>query len=869
MSPRWLRTLSRLVPPELRDEWLREWAAELAHAASTGGRARTVGLAAVEDALCMVPERIEAGAGIQDLRYAVRALRANRGFALAAVATLALGIGANTAIFSVVNGYIVRPLPLPEPERVVIVQRERAGAMSGYTSAPNYLDWRDRTATVEDLAAVQQWSANLTGTGVPLRVTRSLVTPGFFEMLGIRPALGRTFDAAEGEYGSADVVVLSHALWVDVFGADPEVLGRRVEVNGVAHTVVGVMPSGLRVPPVTAELWAPLAFTPDALDARGRNNLLAIGRLRPDATLAQARSELGRIGRDLAREHPRSNEGWDITVTGLHEFALGTSPRGLWTLLGAVALVLLLACANVANLVLARGAARERELAVRTALGATRGRLFVQLLGESVLIGLAGGALGLLVAYAALDPIRALVPDALAGVGDVTVDRRVLAYTMAVSLATGILAGMAPALRLSRGARGGPGAPAAVLRVRGSAGMVRGGLTVAQFAIATLLLSGAVLLSRSLAELGRVDLGVETEGRTTFGVTFPEASYATPQAMVAAVDGVLERLRARPGVVEATALSHLPLSGARLHSSVDLEGVPRTNDPHGPSAAIVVAAPNAFEVLGIALVRGRLFDDRDRAGTDPVVVINEAAAAAFWPEGDALGRWLSYAADTAGQPVRRRVIGIVANTRYGGPSVPAMETVFEPHRQTTDVWRWFGRSMAFVVRTGNGRVLPLSAAQEAVSAVASDLPVVGLATLDEVLDRSIATPRFHGTLGIGFAGLALVVAVIGLYGVLAFTVRRRRRELGVRLALGADRGRVIADVLKHATRLAAIGALAGSLAALALGRVLEALLWGVEPTDPLTWVVVLLTLGAATLAAALVPAWRAAAVDPAITLRLE
>lgn len=867
MSTRLLRALSRLVPPELREDWLREWEGEYAHARASRSTRRVL-VAAAEDAMRMLPARIEAGAGVQDLRFALRSLRANPGFALAAILTLALGIGANTATFSVVNAFLVRPLPLPEPDRVVAVLRdrpERPLAWLNLTSAPNYVDWRDRNRSFENLAAVQLWAVSLTGEGRPRRISRAMVTPEFFGILGIAPAMGRGFHPEDAQRGNSTVAVLSHGLWADAFGSDPDVVGRSILLDGVPHTVVGVMPRGFNAPPFTSDLYVPLAFTQDALQARGRNNLYTVGRLRDGVTMEAAAADMDAVGQALADEYPETNEGWGIRVRPLHALAVGYASTPLWTLLGAVSLVLLLACTNVANLVIARGAARDRELAVRVALGASRGRLIVQLLTESVLLAIAGGALGLVLAAALLDPIRALVPERLAQTADVTLDGRVLAFTLLASLLTGLLAGLVPAIRLAGNARGGI---SGTLRDRRGHGRVRSGLAAAQFALATVLLVAAGLTVRSLGALADVDTGVRTDGLSSFQVTLPDAAYPEPGDVIGAITGVLDGLRAQPGVQGATVVSHLPLSGQRLNSSVELEGVPHVASSDGPSATIRVAGSGYFELLGITLLSGRLFDESDRAGSEPVAIISETAAERFWPGEEAVGRWIGWANGPDGVLERRRVVGVVAGTRHGGPSAELTEEVYEPYLQTTDVWRWFGRTLSFVVRT-DGAPLRIDAAQNAVATVSDDLPVVALATLDRVLAGSIATPRFNGTLASAFGTLALILAVIGMYGVLAFAVRRRTREMGIRLALGAARRRVLRDVVLEGLRLAGIGALAGVLIALSLGRLLRSLLWGVEPADPITFVGVIAVLGAATLAASALPAWRASSVDPATSLRAD
>jgi len=870
---------SRCVAAEDREAWLREWRAELEHAwragsGEDGGRARSsmirrVLFSSAEDALRTIPGRIVPGARMQDVGFAVRSLRRNPGYALAAVITLGLGTGANTAIFSVVNAYLLAPYPFPQPERVVALVKAQGERMNA-TSAPNFIDWRTGGGAFMEMAAAHVWSANLTDIAVPLRVSRTRVTGGFFDVLGVSPLFGRTFDDASITDDAA-VAVLSHELWSSSFGADQGVLGRTVEIDGVAHTVIGVMPPAFRVPPLTAAIWVPLVFEPDALAARGRNNLYVVARLKPGVTLEAAQSSMQPLGTRLALDYPASNEGWNIRVLPLRQLAVGSSQAGLWKLLAGVMLVLLIACVNVANLVIARGMARERELAVRVSLGATRSRLLGQLLAETIVLGLAGGALGYAMAIASLGPIRSLVPAPLARTGDVALDGAVLAFTFAVSLLTGLLAGLIPALRLSRVAPGSVrrAGVAASLRTRGAASRVRTTLAAAQFALATVLLIAAGLVARSLAQIYAVDVGVRYDGITNFAVTFPEAAFPAPEHIIGAIDGITERLRATNGVAAVAAISHLPLSGARLSSSILHEGGPTQMATAGPSAAIKVVTPEYFDVLGIPLVAGRLFDQRDDARTGPVALINQSAASTWWPGQDPIGRWIAYAPGPDGEDVRMRIVGVIADVRYAGPTVPAQPEVYEAYRQTREVWRWFGRAMTFVVRTNDGRTLGIQPIRDAVAASDPDLPITGHSRLADVLHASVATPRFNGALLHSFAALALILAIVGTYGVLAFAVRQRAREVGIRMALGAPRATVIVGVLRDGFRIALAGAACGLLGALALGRVLRTFVWGIAPTDPITWIAVIAVLGGATLAAAWIPARRAAAVDPAVTLRSD
>jgi putative ABC transport system permease protein len=863
-----IRMLSTLIEAERREEWVREWEAELAQAESSGRSPGRLVAWASEEVLRHVAGSRLLRAVPQDVVQALRGLRRSPGYAIAVVLTLALGIGANTALFSVVDTYLIRPLDLKEPERVVLLNKFKEGRY-GFTSAPNYLDWKEQSASFEGLAAVQTWAATLTGLDTPLRVSRALVTPGFFETIGTTPVLGRGFSEEESDPARSFVAVLSHELWLSAYGGDPEILGRTILLDGESRTVVGVLPAGLKAPPFTSSVWIPLAFTEDALGGRGRNNLRVVGRLRDGTTLAAARAEMDGIGRRLAETYPRSNDGWTVSVRPLQEAVVASTAKPLWILLGAAGFVLLIACVNVGNLVVARGASRQRELAVRVSLGASRGRLTVQLLTETAVLSLVGGALGVALAAALVGPVQGLVPASLASMGPVTVDGRVLLFALGASLLTGGLAGLTPALRLSEAASrevsaGGLGA---LLRVRADTGGRGVAMVASQFALATVLVVGAGLMARSLVALYSVDLGVRHEGLTSFGVTFPPASYATPEGVSEAVDGVLSGLAALG--LDATTTSHLPLSGARLRSSVILEGREVDMSTNGPAGAIKVVGPDYFETLGVPVVAGRAFTDLDDERSELVAIINTRAAEVYWPGEGAVGRWIAYVEDETGEPVRRRIVGVIGDVHFAGPSQPPAPEVYQPYRQTTEVWRWFGRAMSFVVRTPDGSVLSSNVAQAVVQEVDRDLPVVGLRSLTDVLDRSVGTPRFHGTLISLFAGLALLLAVVGLYGVTAFTVRRHWREIGVRMALGASRALVMWRVLSGAFRMATLGAAGGLIGAVALARLVSGMVWGVSPWDPATYGAAVGLMTVIAMVAAWLPAYRASRVDPMESLTSE
>jgi len=812
-------------------------------------------------------QRIRPVSWVQDVRFAFRTVRTRPAYATAALLTFALGIGANVAIFTVINAYLLRPFPIEEPHRVVWLEGLKEGRR-GSVSPPDFVDWRDQSRSFRDLAAVHQWSTTLTEIDRPLRVTRARVTPGFFPLIGVQPMLGRSFLDHEGVEGNDKVAILSFDTWSGVYGGDPGVVGESIVLNGVRSTIVGVLPQGFMLPPFTSQVWVPLAFTADALEHRGRHNLRVIGRLADGVDLDAAQAEMDVIGMGLASAYPLSNEGWGVQVRELHQVVVGSSSGTLWMLFAGVGFVLLIACVNVASLTVARGAGRQQELAVRVALGASRGRLLRQLLTESLLLAFGGGALGVGVAYLALGPIEALVPTSLANVGVLSLDWSVLAFAVIASAVTGVAAGALPGLRLSTAAGAGGGV-AASRRTRSGRVHVRDGLVVVEFALAMILLVGAGLFVRSLNNLYSVDLGLDPEGVTTFAVTFPDADYPGPTDVIRGLDGILERFRGQGGLEEIAATSHLPLSGARLTSSVQLDGDTGQMGTNSPSAAIKVVTPGYFELMGIPIVAGRYLTRDDDDSGELVVVINQYAAQRYWPGESAVGRTISFAEDDEGAPILRRVVGVIGDVRWAGPQVDAMAELYQTHLQTTEVWRWFGRGMSFVARNAAGASLTMSGTQTAVSEVDPNLPVVGFESLGQVLDRSVAAPRFQGTLLGLFAGLALLLAAVGTYSVMAFTVRQRTREIGIRVAVGADRGAVMWEVMLSGVRLALVGTVVGAVGALVLSRFVSSFLWGVGGADPLTYMGVAGLLGVVTLLACFVPARRAACVDPVVALRTE
>lgn len=865
MSSIVIRVLAQLVEADARAEWVREWEAELSIArGQRRNRVRLVSWAA-EDAIRRVfGTRAEFTLG-REVLHAWRTIRRAPGYALAVAGTLALGIGANTALFSVIDAYVIRPLDLESPDRVVLLNKNTADRY-GLTSAPNYLDWAEQSTSFDGMAAVHLWSTTLTGLDAPRRVSLAQVRAGFFQTVGVSPMLGRAFTRDETVAGSSAVAILSHRLWVDSYGADPSIIGRSITTSGEPRTVVGVLPAGSRIPPFTSDVWVPLEFTEDALDVRGRNNLYVVGRLREGLEIESAEAEMDLIGRRLADAYPRANEGWTVSVRPLQTAVVGGSVRSLWILMAAAGSVLLIACVNVAGLVVARGLSRDQELAIRVSLGASRTRLVVQLLSETLTLAVIGGTAGVALSILLTGPIGSLIPASLSVIGPVSVDGRVLGFAFVISLATGLLAGLAPALRLSTAAtgRGASAGVGALLRRRGVTGDRNAALVVVQFGLATVLLVGATLMARTLSALYAVDLGVRQDGVTAFRVTFPDGPYPTPNDVILGIDQILDELGNRGDAVAST--SHLPLRDGRLTSSVLLEGRSEDMSTNGPSGAIKVVTPGYFELMGVSLKAGRVFNADDVMSTEAVALINQTAAREFWPGEDPLGRWVAYAEGEEGGHIRRRIVGIVGDVRAAGPSHDPVAEVYQPHAQTTEVWSWFGSSMSFVVRTRDAGLLSLSAAQSTLSQVDADLPVVGLAPLSDVLDDAVGTSRFNGTLISLFAVLALGLAVVGLHGVTSFTVRRRRKEIGIRMALGASKNGVVSSVLMNALRTALVGCAIGLVAASLMARVLSSMVWGVSPYDPIAYAATIGILCVIALAAAWLPARMAGNADPVETL---
>jgi putative ABC transport system permease protein len=803
------------------------------------------------------------------------------GFTLVTVLALALGIGANTAIFSVVNTVLLRPLPFERPEQLVLLwETHPFGKQLGYEHLPgstaNFVDWRSRNDTFEGLAALNSWNVALTGRDEPQRLTGVKASANLFSLLRVEPAAGRGFLADDERPGANRVVVISHGLWQRRFGSDPSVLNQTLTLDGDSYTVVGIMPAGVSFPQdmgmpaffdfsAKTDLWTPYVFTDRETQNRGSHHIAVVGRLKEGVRLEQAQAQLDNIARQLEEQHPQDNKDWRVAAVSLHEQVVGKSRLAILILLGAVGFVLLIACANVANLLLARATARQKEIAIRTALGASRWRVVRQLLTESVLLAFVGGALGVWLAMWGVDLLVALSPGNLPRPAEIGIDRRVLGYTFLVSLATGILFGLIPALHSSRpdfsealkeGGRGASGSPR---RQR-----ARSLLVVSEVALALVLLISAGLLLKSFVGLQKVQPGFAPDNLLTVEIGLPEQKYADDRRIADFYRQLIARVQSLPGAEAVGAVSHLPLSGAEEIDGFSIEGRP---DPREgglvQSADFRVIAPDYFRAMGIPLLRGRAFDARDRADATGVMIIDETFARRFFPGEDPLGKRI----DEDGSRTRHsffEVVGVVGSVKHASLSADARPAMYVSYEQSG----WL--SMTLTVRTAAGDPANLAAAvRREVSAVDKDQPVTKISTMGETFARAVAPQRFNMLLLGIFAAVAMILATVGIYGVISYTVSQRSREMGIRIALGASRRDILKLVVGQAMLMALVGVVVGLAGALALTRLMSGLLYGVSATDPSIFVSISLLLAAVALLASYLPARRAMKVDPIIALHYE
>jgi putative ABC transport system permease protein len=807
---------------------------------------------------------------IQDLRYALRTLRRTPGFTVAAVACLALGIGANTAIFSVINGVLLRPLPFANPDALVVVWEAvpRRGKDRNVVSPANYLDWRAQSSVFTDIGAYIDWRANLTGLDEPVEVATSIATASFFEVLGVPAALGRVYTEAEDVPNGPAVAVLSHRLWQRQFGGRADALGKSMNLNGRPVTVVGVMPEGFGMEGSKADVWTPMGLDP-AIDYRTRTGryLTGVARLKTGVSPARAQTEMDAIARRLETAHPSFNAGWGVTVVPMYEQVVGGVRRSLVVLGGVVAFVLLIACANVANLLLARSTGRSREIAVRSALGAGRRRVVQQLLTESVVLALLGGAVGLFLAYWALQAVRTLAPQGVPRLASIGMDGWTLVFTAAIALATGLVFGLVPALHAGRGDL------QSVLREgsRGSTsvGRARGTLVVAQVALSLVLLVGAGLMIRSFAKLQSVDPGFDPDGVLTARLQLAGQRFRASSEATAFFTQLLERVERLPGVASVGAINWLPFAGLGSGTSYWIEGRPVPPPTEEFVADVRGVDTSYFRTMRIRVARGVPFDARVNSESPKQVVVNEAFVRAHFAGSNPIGEHVLM---PWGDTLRGEIVGVVADTKHTGLDSLARPMIYWAMKQFPTNF------MTLVVRSqcaaGAGaaacdpmRLVP--AITREVRALDPNQPLADVKPLDAYLGQSVAQRRFSMTLLGIFSGVALLLAAVGIYGVLAYSVAQRTREIGVRMALGARDSTVAGMVVREALGVVGVGLAIGVAGALALTRVLASLLYEVSPTDPLTFVGVALVLGAVALAASYLPARRAARVDPIVALRQE
>jgi len=796
--------------------------------------------------------------GLRDTRYAIRQLVRTPGFTAIAILTLALGIGATTAIFSVVNGVLLRPLPYPDSASLVRVH-EIVPEYGRFSVAPaNFLDWRQQNAVFDRVAAYTSASATFTSADGPERVQGALVSWDLFPLLQVAPALGTAFTADQDRPGGPAVVILSYATWQQRFGGDPGVVGRSITLSGAPTTIVGVMPAAFYFPSRTAEFWRPLALNP-ANASRGGHYLGVVARLKAGVPIDRAQVEMKGMAERLAVEYPKYSANESAQVVSLQEQIVGAIRPALLTLLAAVGFVVLIACANVANLLLVRASVRDKEIAIRTALGADRRRLVVQMLSESLVLALAGGALGVLLGYAAMAPIQTLSAGSIPRVADVAVDGEVLAFAAIATILTGILFGLAPAWQASRAAVG------AVLKEGGRSSTtsggrwVRSGLLVAEVALSIVLLTGAALLLRSFARLTSIDPGFKPDKVLAFQVSLPAASYKGGPEQLAFYDALMQKLAAQPGVQSAGLVQTLPLRGSYV-LSFDVRGRAAAQPGDEPSANYRVVTPDYFDAVTIPLRRGRAFTAQDAPQGQHVAIVDDAFVKKFFPDQDPIGQGLHIGNGTDGF---FDVVGVVGSVRYDGLDTTAAPTMYVPLAQDTFSSMW-------VLTRARGEPTALAAAaRQAVRAIDPTLPAYSMSPLATVVSDSVAQRRFSMLLLALFACVALFLATVGLYGVVSYTVSQRTREIGLRMAIGAQPGDVLTMILGEGMKLAIAGIAIGLAGAVALGRVVRTMLFEVAPSDPLSYAAAAAGLLLVALLACYIPARRAMRVDPLVALQLE
>ncbi|HMG76369.1 MAG TPA: ABC transporter permease [Pyrinomonadaceae bacterium] len=815
----------------------------------------------------------------QDIRYGIRGLLKHPGFTLVALITLALGIGANTAIFTVVNAVLLRPLPFAEPQQLVFIwQTHPFGKRIGVDKLPSsyrdFLDWQEQSNLFEGMAMLDGWGGNLTGGDTPEHVDGARVSVNLLSLLRARPALGSDFTAENAKPGNERVVMLSYGLWQRRFGGDASVVGRQMQIDGQAYTIQGVMgkdfafPKDVGLPDYFSfektEVWLPAALSDQQRKNRESHHLAVLARLKPGATLAQAQSQMAAVARNIEQQDPKQAKDWGTSVNLVHEQVVGSSRKMILILLGAVGFVLLIACANVANLLLARATSRQKEIAIRTALGAGRLRIVRQLLTESVLLSLVGGTLGVLLASWSVKLLVAYGSGRLPRLGEINIDGRVLWFTFAVSLITGVLFGLVPALQASKTdlneslKESGRSAMGGRRRQR-----ARSMLVVSEVALSLVLLIGAGLLIKSFVRLQNVKPGFAPDHLLTINLALPQAKYKEDAQMSRFFEQVVERARAIPGVEVAAAVSHLPLSGQEELDGFTVEGRPAPVDlGQIQTADFRVITPDYFRAMQIPLRKGRYFTDQDRANTANSIIIDETFARQVFPGEDPVGKRIDEQGGRADHGFAT-IIGVVGSVKHTDLSIvsrPAMYVVADQNP-----WQY----MTLVIRSKNDPAMLTSAVRREVAAVDKDQPLSEITTMDELFAKAVAPQRFNMLLVGLFAALALMLATVGIYGVIGYSVTQRLQEMGVRLALGASARDILRLIIGRAMLTALIGIGLGLIAAFALTRVMTSLLYEVSATDPAIFAGLSVLLVGVALIASYIPARRATKVDPLVALRYE
>src|SRR4051812_36789086 len=804
----------------------------------------------------------------QDVRYGLRMLAKNPAFTAIAVLALALGIGANTAIFSVVNGILLRPLPYKNPDQLVVIWENAThlGFPKNTPSPANFLDWQRQSTVFTGMGAFAERTFNLTGVGEPERLDGRRVSANLFDLLGVKPILGRTFVPDEDKPGTK-VALLNESLWKRRFGSDPGVIGRSLALNGESYTVIGVLPSSVRLPAFgnwRDQVWVPLAFPPEEAAARGNHFLEVIGRMKSGVSLEQARAEMATITARLAQQYPDYNTRIGSVVAPLHEEIVGNMKPALLILLGAVAFVLLIACANVANLLLARAAARHKEIALRLALGADRTRLTKQLLVESVMLSLLGAVVGLALAYAGLQVLTRFIPPDVAHAEMITIDTKVMAFTLIVAVVTGLIFGLAPASQaahfnlndtLKEGGRDSGAGP------RGK--RLRSALVIAEVAVSFILLIGAGLLINSFMHLRNLDPGFRADHLLALNVDLSEVKYPDTARRVAFFDEVVRRVQALPGARSVAVAGNLPFTYNGDSMPIAVEGIPDPAPDQWPDVIYRAVGSGYFSTMGIPLLRGRDFSDQDTLDSTMTVVVSEKTAKHYWPNDDPIGKRLKAGSTTSEGPWRT-VIGVVADVRQN-------DFIAQPKMQMYFTYRQLRSLMpnALVVRTAVDPLSLATSVRNAIWAVDKDQTVANVDSMEHIVAGAVARQRFSMLLLAIFAAVALILAAVGIYGVMSYSVAQQTREIGIRMALGAQRSDVLTMTIKQGLKLVGLGLIIGLAAAFVLTRVMATLLFGISATDPLTFLTISFVLLVVAMLASYIPSVRAMRVDPMVALRYQ